>query len=235
MNLNSDRYARQMPIIGVDGQNKMANAKILIVGVGGLGSPIALYLSAAGIGTIGLIDNDKVSTSNLQRQVLYEESQVGKNKVDCAKQRILAINSNVIVNTINSQLDETNAEDIIKNYDIVVDGCDNLETRYLIDNICRELQKPYVYGAINATDGQVAVFNYKSKICYAQIFPKPIDNNKTQSSPPVLGLTPAIIGSAQAMEVIKILTGIGEVLDGKLWTYNLLTNESSCYNFASFF
>ena len=242
-----ERYSRQRSILGDEGQTKLANAKILIVGIGGLGSPIALYLAAAGIGTLGLIDNDTVSISNLQRQVLYSEEELNLPKVDCAEKKLKALNSNIKVNKYNIKLELNNAKDIISNYDIVIDGCDNIATRHLINNTSKELNIPYIYGAINACDGQVAVFNYKSKISYSDLFPEKVksatsekkDSNnaslKTKVLNPVIGLTPAIIGSTQAMEAIKIITGIGEVLDGKLWTYNLLNNESSRYNLASVF
>ncbi len=153
-------------------------------------------------------------------------------KAQCAKERLVAINSTITVDAIDARLTNKNALQTISQYDIVVDGCDNIATRHTIDSVCRELCRPYVYGAINATSGQVAVFNFRSGVSYGDIFPEG-DCSPTQNpSPAVIGLTPAIIGSVQAMEVIKIITGVGDVLDGRLWSYNLLTNESSCYNIA---
>lgn len=154
------RYDRQMilPEIGEDGQQKLKQAKVLIVGVGGLGSPIALYLTGAGVGCIGLVDDDVVSISNLQRQVLYSEKELGKPKATCAAERLSALNSEITIRTYPIRLTEENAQEIISQYDIVVDGCDNFSTRYLINDICAEMGKVYVYGAICGFEGQVSVF-----------------------------------------------------------------------------
>lgn len=156
------RYDRQMilPEIGEDGQQKLKQAKVLIVGVGGLGSPIALYLTGAGVGCIGLVDDDVVSISNLQRQVLYSEKELGKPKAICAAERLSALNSEITIRTYPIRLTEENAQEIISQYDIVVDGCDNFSTRYLINDICAEMGKVYVYGAICGFEGQVSVFHY---------------------------------------------------------------------------
>lgn len=156
------RYDRQMilPEIGEDGQQKLKQAKVLIVGVGGLGSPIALYLTGAGVGCIGLVDDDVVSISNLQRQVLYSEKELGKPKAICAAERLSALNSEITIRTYPTRLTEENAQEIISQYDIVVDGCDNFSTRYLINDICAEMGKVYVYGAICGFEGQVSVFHY---------------------------------------------------------------------------
>ena len=156
------RYDRQMilPEIGEDGQQKLKQAKVLIVGVGGLGSPIAPYLTGAGVGCIGLVDDDVVSISNLQRQVLYSEKELGKPKAICAAERLSALNSEITIRTYPIRLTEENAQEIISQYDIVVDGCDNFSTRYLINDICAEMGKVYVYGAICGFEGQVSVFHY---------------------------------------------------------------------------
>lgn len=156
------RYDRQMilPEIGEDGQQKLKQAKVLIVGVGGLGSPIVLYLTGAGVGCIGLVDDDVVSISNLQRQVLYSEKELGKPKAICAAERLSALNSEITIRTYPIRLTEENAQEIISQYDIVVDGCDNFSTRYLINDICAEMGKVYVYGAICGFEGQVSVFHY---------------------------------------------------------------------------
>ena len=154
------RYDRQisLPEIGEAGQEKLRNAKVLIVGVGGLGSPIALYLAGAGVGTLGLVDDDKVSISNLQRQVLYAEADVDQSKPLCGARRVQGLNSDVKVEVYPFRLDKRNASELIRNYDIVVDGCDNFATRYLLSDTCSALGKPYVYGAIQGFTGQVSVF-----------------------------------------------------------------------------
>ena len=158
-----ERYNRQiiLPELGERGQEKLSKAKVLIVGVGGLGSPIALYLTGAGVGNIGLIDDDVVSESNLQRQVLYSENEVGLPKVLQAQKRLSGLNSKIKIDAYNTRLTKENAEEIISKYDIVVDGCDNFLTRYIINDTCVKLGKTYVYGAIRAFDGQVSVFNYQ--------------------------------------------------------------------------
>ena len=154
------RQANAPSEIGEDGQQKLKQAKVLIVGVGGLGSPIALYLTGAGVGCIGLVDDDVVSISNLQRQVLYSEKELGKPKAICAAERLSALNSEITIRTYPTRLTEENAQEIISQYDIVVDGCDNFSTRYLINDICAEMGKVYVYGAICGFEGQVSVFHY---------------------------------------------------------------------------
>ncbi len=258
------RYNRQLilPEIGEEGQIKLQKASVLIVGVGGLGSPIALYLAGAGVGTIGLVDDDVVSISNLQRQVLYTEDEVGQFKVACAAQRIGKLNSEITVRPINVRLTAENARNIIREYDLVVDGCDNFATRYLINDICMEQGKPYVYGAIREFEGQVSVFNYtilNHTVCnhtipdhtvfdhapvtppsesptplsknYRDLFP---DEQAMLLLPPppkgVLGVTPAIVGSVQATETLKIICGFGEILFGKLWCIDLRTWQTNIFS-----
>ena len=224
-----ERYNRQMilPEIGEEGQNKLSKAKVLIVGVGGLGSPIALYLAGAGVGCIGLIDDDVVSVSNLQRQVLYTEEEVGLPKAAQAKKRLEALNRDIKVEAYNMRLTDGNADDIISGYDIVVDGCDNFQTRYLINDTCRKLGKVYVYGAIRAFDGQVSVFNYNGGPNYRTLFPD--EEMKLMPAPPkgVIGATPGLIGCVEAGEVLKIIVGYGEVLSGKLWYIDLKTMQAN--------
>ena len=211
------RYNRQiiLPEIGEEGQAKLKAAKVLIVGVGGLGSPIALYLAGAGVGTLGLVDDDEVSISNLQRQVLYT-----------------ALNSEITVNSCPGRLSKENAQALISDYDIVVDGCDNFATRYLINDVCAEQGKPYVYGAICGFEGQVSVFNYgKTKKTYRDLYPN--EEEMLRMPPPpkgVIGVTPAITGSVEATEVLKIICGFGEVLAGKLWTIDLRTWQSNIFS-----
>ena len=224
-----ERYNRQiiLPELGESGQEKLKNAKVLIVGVGGLGSPIALYLTGAGVGNIGLIDDDVVSESNLQRQVLYSEAEVGMPKAIQAQKRLNALNGQIKIDAYNTRLTKENAEEIIGKYDIVVDGCDNFKTRYIINDTCVKLGKTYVYGAIRAFDGQVSVFNYQGGRNYRDLFP---DEEEMLSMAPqpkgVMGITPGIVGCAEANEVIKIVCKYGDVLSNKLWQIDLKTMES---------
>jgi len=227
------RYDRQtmLPEIGEEGQAKLKNAKVLIVGVGGLGSPISLYLTAAGVGTIGLIDDDVVSLTNLQRQVLYTEAEIGESKVLCAAKRLKALNSEVAIHTYFTRLCKENALQLISAYDLVVDGCDNFATRYLINDVCKSLNKPYIYGAICGLDGQVSVFNageYPKE--YRDLYPN--EEEVLHMTPPskgVVGVTPAIVGSMEANEVIKIVCGFGSILVGKIWTIDLRTGETNIF------
>ena len=224
-----ERYNRQiiLPELGKEGQQRLQRAKVLIVGVGGLGSPIALYLTGAGVGTIGLVDDDVVSISNLQRQVLYSESEVGLSKAIQAKKRLEALNSDVQINAYPTRLTKDNAANIIHPYDIIVDGCDNFATRYLINDTCVQQGKIYVYGAIRAFDGQVSVFNYQGGPDYRHFFPDEAEMLSMPHPPKgVLGVTPGMVGCAEAAEVLKIIGGYGEVLSGKLWTIDLKTMET---------
>lgn len=228
------RYDRQMilPEIGEEGQKKLLDAKVLIVGVGGLGSPIALYLAGAGVGCIGLVDNDVVSISNLQRQVLYSEKELGKPKAVCAAERLSALNSEIKVQPYSTRLTEDNAFDIIGEYDMVVDGCDNFATRYLINDICIQQGKPYIYGAICGFEGQVSVFNFGNrKKSYRDLYP---DEEEMKRMPPppkgVMGITPAVVGSIEATEVLKVIGGFGDVLAGELWTIDLRTLQSNKFS-----
>ena len=230
------RYDRQMilPEIGEEGQLKLKKAKVLIVGVGGLGSPIALYLAGAGVGCIGLVDDDRVSISNLQRQVLYSENELDKPKAVCAAERLSALNSGISILPYSTRLTEENAGNIIRKYDIVVDGCDNFATRYLINDICIKQGKPYVYGAICGFEGQVSVFNYgegTQRKTYRDLYPD--EEGMLHMPPPpkgVVGVTPAVTGSVEACEVLKIICGFGEVLAGKLWTIDLRTLQSNIFS-----
>lgn len=228
------RYDRQriLPEIGEEGQRKLKRAKVLIVGVGGLGSPIALYLAGAGVGCIGLMDDDVVSISNLQRQVLYSESELGKSKAICAAQRISSLNSEITIRSYPTRLTKKNAREIISQYDVIVDGCDNFATRYIINDVCEELEKPYVYGAICGFEGQVSVFHYgEKKKTYRDLYPE--EEEMSRMSPPpkgVMGVTPAVVGSIEATEVLKIICDFGEVLAGKLWTIDLRTLQSNKFS-----
>ena len=228
-----ERYLRQLmlPEIGEEGQRKLSVAKVLIVGVGGLGSPISLYLAGAGVGTIGLVDDDVVSISNLQRQILYTETEVGIKKAVCAKERLRQLNQDIQLNAYPTRLTKENAEEIISHYDIVVDGCDNFATRYIINDACVKLRKVYVYGAICGFEGQVSVFNHNNSVNYRNLYP---DEEEMMKMPPpfkgVIGVTPAIVGSVEATETIKIICGFGDVLSGKLWTIDLRTLQTYIFS-----
>ena len=225
----ASRYNRQILLdeIGETGQLLLKQARVLIVGVGGLGSPIALYLAGAGVGTIGLIDDDTVSETNLQRQVLYSEPEIGLSKAEQAKLRLQALNSDIRVEAWNERLTPQNAECLIANYDIVVDGCDNFRTRYLINDTCVRLDKVYVYGAIREFDGQVSVFNYQGGPDYRTLFP---DEEEMLAMPHPYkaqrGVTPGGVGSVEASETMTVNLGRPYVHGGKLWHIDLRTLES---------
>ena len=222
------RYDRQiiLPEIGEQGQQLLSQAKVLIVGVGGLGSPIALYLAGAGVGTLGLIDDDTVSISNLHRQVIYDETMTGLPKAECARKRLLSINSSINVCAHSHRLTKENVEEIISRYDIVVDGCDNFATRYIISDACQALAKPYVYGAICGLQGQVAVL-CKGHATYRTLFP---DEQQTTTLPhpgrQVAGPTPGVVGSIQALQAIFLICQSGHPLIDRLWTIDLSTMQS---------
>lgn len=216
-----ERYTRQTLLeeIGTQGQLRLQSAHVLLVGVGGLGSPIAQYLTGAGVGHLGLMDDDTVSLNNLHRQVLYGEHQLGKSKALCAAERLQALNGEVKITPYAHRLTEENAEALISQYDIVVDGCDNYATRYLIDRTCGRLKKPYVYGAICGFTGQVSVFHYGANpLSYADLYPSPPAEAPDHR---VIGPTPGITGTVEAHEVLKIICQYGTPLARKLWFFDL--------------
>lgn len=229
--MNNERYNRQMflPELGEKGQEKLSKARVLLVGVGGLGSPIALYLTGAGVGTLGLVDDDVVSLNNLQRQVLYSEAEIGQPKALCAARRLQALNSDIVVKPYRTRLTPENAREIISTYDIVVDGCDNFATRFLLNDTCAALGIPYVYGAICGLEGQVSVFLHRqgAHSSYRTLHP---DEEATLHMPlppkAVLGVTPGIVGCTEASEVIKLICGYGQPLVDKLWTIDLRTQQT---------
>lgn len=225
--MNMERYARQiaLPEIGVEGQKMLASARVLIVGVGGLGSPLAIYAAAAGIGTIGLIDADRVSISNLQRQILYSESHVGMPKAECAAERLKALNSGIEIKTYNTYLTAENAEEIISGYDYVVDGCDNFKTRYLINDICRRHKIVYVYGAIADFSGQAALFDYESEVDYSTLYPdrEYYEQLQPNAASPVIGVTPAMIASVQLNLLLQHICHFGKIDANTLIMIDLLT------------
>jgi len=232
MNEN-ERYIRQVSLkgFGEKGQKKLATSKILIVGMGGLGCPALLYLSAAGVGQIGIADDDFVSLSNLQRQVLFTTNDVGKSKVTVARKKIKDLNPEVKIIAHDERLTNINALDIIKVYDIVIDGTDNFPSKYLINDACFLLEKPLIYGSVSKFEGQLAVFNVADKknvkCNYRDLFPRAPDEKILNCAEEgVLGFTTGIIGTMQANEVIKLVTGIGEPLINQLLIYNSLNNKS---------
>ncbi|MBI5936121.1 MAG: molybdopterin-synthase adenylyltransferase MoeB [Chloroflexi bacterium] len=220
------RYSRHLliPEVGLEGQQKLKASSALVIGTGGLGSPVALYLAAAGVGRIGLVDYDVVDSSNLQRQVIHGTSMVGKLKVESAKQRLLDLNPLIQVEAFNEPFTSENAIRIAKDYDILIDGTDNFPTRYLTNDLCVFLGKPNVYGSIYRFDGQASVFFAKEGPCYRCLFPEPPPPGLVPSCAEggVLGVLPATIGSVQASEALKLLLGIGSPLIGKLLLYNAL-------------
>ena len=220
------RYGRHLtlPEFGIEGQKRLKAARVLLIGAGGLGSPLGLYLAAAGIGTLGLVDADRVDASNLQRQVLYGNSDVGRPKIAAAIERLREINPLITLTPHETRLDADNALDLIANYDVVVDGSDNFPTRYLINDACVLAGKPDVWGAISRFEGQVAVFWGRHGACYRCLFPEPPPPGLVPSCADggVLGVLPGIVGALQANEVIKLVAGIGESLIGRLVLFDAL-------------
>ena len=226
-----ERYLRQMalPQIGERGQARLAVSRVLIIGVGGLGTASSIYLAAAGVGHLGLVDFDVVSRSNLQRQVLYDEYMVGKPKVICAKERLSRLNGDIDIKAINEPLTEDNAMSIISDYDIVVDGCDNMATRLLTSDICHSLGKPYVYGAISEFGGQVAVLCTKGGKTLRDIFGWS-STDAVNASNAVIGITPGIVGTVQANQTLQLLCGFGEPLIDRLWVADFLMMQTSVFD-----
>jgi sulfur-carrier protein adenylyltransferase/sulfurtransferase len=220
------RYSRHLliPEVGLAGQRKLKGSSVLVIGTGGLGSPVAMYVAAAGVGRIGLVDYDVVDFSNLQRQVIHGTSKIGQLKVESAKERILDINPSVQVDVYNVPFTSANALSIAERYDLVIDGTDNFPTRYLVNDVCVKLGIPNVYGSIFRFDGQVSVFDGQQGPCYRCLFPEPPPPGLVPSCAEggVLGVLPGIIGSMQASEGLKLLLGIGQPLRGKLLLFNAL-------------
>jgi sulfur-carrier protein adenylyltransferase/sulfurtransferase len=214
------RYSRHLilPEVGMEGQQKLKAAKVLCVGTGGLGAPLALYLTAAGVGTIGLIDFDVVDESNLQRQIIHSQSTVGMLKVDSAEQMLKGLNKNVNVVKHNTMLTSANALEIFKDYDVIADGTDNFQTRYLVNDACVLTGKPNAYGSIFRFEGQASVFATEEGPCYRCLYPEPPPPGLVPSCAEggVLGILPGLVGVIQATEVIKLILGIGEPLVGRL-------------------
>lgn len=227
------RYDRQLrlPEIGKDGQEKLKAAKVLTIGLGGLGGTAALYLTAAGVGTLGLVDKDTVSVHNLQRQILYREDQVGKSKCICAKESLQRLNRHCTFTAYDCYLSKENAEEIVSPYDLVLDCTDNFASRYLVDEACEKLSKPYVYASLGDFTGQLAVFNYgKNPANYSDLYPM---NEQTlkQGNPAkgVLGVVPSVVASLQVDQAIKILCNFGTILKDTLLTIDLLNLQTTSF------
>ena len=233
------RYNRHIiiPEFGLEAQQKLKAAKVLVVGSGGLGSPVLLYLTAAGVGTIGIVDFDVVDDSNLQRQVLFGVTEVGQPKVEAAQRRLQSLNPHIKLNIYNTQLTSKNALSLIQEYDVVADGTDNFPTRYLVNDACVLLGKTNVYASIFQFEGQLSVFNYRHSNGefgpnYRDLYatPPPAGLVPSCAEGGVLGVLPGILGSLQALEVIKVITGVGEVMSGRFYSFDALTFESRTFN-----
>jgi sulfur-carrier protein adenylyltransferase/sulfurtransferase len=220
------RYSRHliMPEVGVEGQEKLKKGSVLCIGAGGLGSPAALYLAAAGVGTIGIVDFDVVDYSNLQRQIIHSTPDVGRSKLASAKDRLVALNPHLAVETYETALSSKNALDLFGPYDVILDGTDNFPTRYLVNDACVILGKPNAYGSIFRFEGQASVFATKDGPCYRCLYPEPPPPGLVPSCAEggVLGVLPGVIGTIQATEAIKLITGIGEPLIGRFLIYDAL-------------
>ncbi|GAC1366160.1 MAG: molybdopterin-synthase adenylyltransferase MoeB [Ktedonobacteraceae bacterium] len=225
----SRRYSRHLlvPEVGEDGQVKLLNSKVLLIGAGGLGSPAALYLAAAGVGTLGIIDADVVDDSNLQRQIIHTTERIGEYKAESARTAIAALNPDVNVKTYIERLDETNVRQLVEEYDVIVDGTDNFPTRYMLNDAAVMANKPVVHGSVFRFEGQLTVFKPYEGPCYRCLYPEPPPPALAPSCAEagVLGVLPGIIGLLQATETIKLLLGIGEPLVGRLSTYDALAGE----------
>jgi adenylyltransferase/sulfurtransferase len=228
------RYNRQMilPELGMHGQEKLKAANVLMIGAGGLGCPVLQYLAAAGIGTIGIVDDDVIDISNLHRQVLYNTMDVGNPKAVVAKQKLEALNPFIVINAHEERVTAENAVRLISRYDLIIDGSDNFTTRYLVNDTCVDLGKTLVFGSIFKFEGHVSVFNYQNGPNYRDVFPEPPADDEVPNCAEigVIGVLPGMIGTYMANEVVKIICGIGEVLSGKFLTLNSLDNSISIFN-----
>ena len=230
-----DRYQRQLiiPAVGEAGQERLKQARVLVTGAGGLGSPVLMYLAAAGTGTIGIVDSDKVTMSNLQRQVLYVTRDIGRLKAEASAERISLLNPLIRVIPYPVRLTVENAPELLAGYDIAVDCSDNYATRYLLSDVTSNIGIPMIYGAVYQFMGQASVFNYKGGPTYRDLFPEEMHlSGEIQADPPgVIGALPGIIGSVQACEVIKIITGAGDILSGRLLQVDALSLRAEIISF----
>jgi len=229
--MNTERYQRQivLPDVGVEGQRKLLASRVLIVGAGGLGVPVLQYLVGMGVGKVAILDGDEISLSNLHRQVIYTTKDVGRKKVEVAKERLEQLNPEVELMAIPEMLSLGNAEELIRDYDLVVDCTDTIESRYILNDACVKLGKPFVYGALYRHEGHVSVFNHQGSASYRDIYPDDSVQAENCNEIGVLGVLPGIIGCYQAMEVVKVLTGFGESLAGRLMVINAATSEQNIF------
>jgi adenylyltransferase/sulfurtransferase len=229
-----ERYSRQIQLseIGISGQKKLAQAKVLIIGVGGLGCSAAQHLVASGIGNIGLLDYDLVDISNLNRQILYTDMDVGKRKVEMAKKALLKLNEHVQIHTYFEQLSFETALPLFRDYDIIIDGTDNFQAKYIINDTCVIVNKPWVYASVYKYQGQLSVFNYNKGPTYRCLYPNIPSRNISCEEIGVLGTLPGIVGSFQAVEALKIILQIGQVLTGRLLILDLLTMHEALISFS---
>lgn len=222
-----ERYDRhfKLSVLGVEGQFKLRSARVLCVGVGGLGTPACLYLAAAGVGTLGLVDHDKVELTNLQRQILYNTRDMGQNKAKIAQSRLAGLNTDIEIIAYPERLTPENANVFIHNYDIVLDGSDNFATHYLLNDVCHHLKKPLVWAAVAQTQGRCSVFNIEGGVCYRCLFPNPppVSAMGNCSDMGVLGVLPGLLGVIQATEIVKLVAQIGEPLINRLLCVDMLT------------
>ncbi len=231
------RYSRQLilPELGLTGQEKLKSAKVLMIGAGGLGCPVLQYLVAAGVGEIGIIDDDVVDETNLHRQILYGQEDIGLKKADVATRKLRKLNPFVNIQSFTERLNAENASSLFLNYDLIIDGSDNFPTRYLVNDTCVALNKTLVFGSIFKFEGQVSVFNYQNGAQYRDIFPEAPPENEVPNCAEigVIGVLPGIVGTLMANEAIKVITGIGEVLSGKLLTFSALDASVQIFQFKS--
>lgn len=228
------RFTRHFSLneIGQEGQEKLKNAKVLVVGAGGLGSPLLIYLAAAGVGTIGIVDDDVVSISNLQRQILYTAAEVGFKKVEVASRKLSALYPEIEIQIFDFRLNEEKAEEIFKNYDVIADCTDNYKTRALIGDVSAKLNKPLAFASVLNYEGQISVFNFGGGPAFSDLYPNiPKDGIYKENEIGLLGVLPGIAGTLQANEIIKIITGYGEVISGKLLVFNIQENRFNLFRF----
>lgn len=235
--LNSEdlsRFTRHFSLseLGHEGQEKLKNARVLVIGAGGLGSPLLIYLAAAGVGTLGIVDDDVVSTSNLQRQVLYSTAEVGLKKVKLASEKLMALYPEIDIQIFDFRLDEISAKELFKDYDIIADCTDNYKTRALIGKVSAKLKKPLAFASVLNYEGQVSVFNFAGGPAFEDLFPDvPQDGIYKENEIGLVGVLPGIAGTLQANEIIKIITGYGDVISGRLLVFNIKDNQFNLFRF----
>lgn len=233
-NEDFSRFTRHFSLteVGFEGQEKLKNAKVLVIGAGGLGSPLLIYLAAAGVGTIGIVDDDIVSISNLQRQVLFTTAEIGLKKVQIASQKLKALYPEIEIETFDLRLAEENTGQLFQKYDIIADCTDNYKTRALIGRVSAKLKKPLAFASVLNFEGQVSVFNFKDGPSFNDLYPHvPKDGIYNENEIGLIGVLPGIAGTLQANEIIKIITGFGEVISGKLLVFNIQNNQFNLFKY----